>query len=416
MVEILRETVPGLKPRDRIARLLADPPGVAVLAACAVILGLRRAGAVTNPQFWAEDAYFFQRAYVLGWSSFFEPFAGYLHTILRIIAEIAVCVDPSRGPAIFVACAGAATLYVAGRTLSDRCPLPRFAGACAFAVGLVPDTYEVFLNVVNLQWVLAAGLILLLLSRDPVRGSQWAHDLAAAALLGLTGPFSVLLAPLFAWRAWSRRTRASAVLAAIIFACAAVQAYCFWKEPPFPVEEPAAQGVAAGLLLPAVARRIGGSILLGSLMAADTDRIVGTIAGAAILAGVAYMAFRPGTLRRERGLLGFAFAAMLLGALYRTRYTLGQYFEPLSHARYVFLPQLIAIWLLLMTAREKGRAGKAAAALAVLGLLTNIPRYREPAYVDMHWGHYAPHIRAGERVVVPVNPPGWVMPLPARGK
>jgi hypothetical protein len=416
MVEGLADRTRELTARGRIARLLADPPGVAVLALCAVILGLRRAEALTNPQFWAEDAYFFQRAYVLGWSSFFEPFAGYLHTVLRIIAEVAVAIDPSRAPAIFVACAGAATLYVAGRTLSARCPLPRFAGACALAVVLVPDTYEVFLNVVNLQWVLAAGLILLLVSRDPERGRQWAHDLAAAALLGLTGPYSVILAPLFAWRAWRRRTRASAILAAIIFACAAVQLYHFFTEPPVPGGAPADQGVEARLFLPAVARRIGGSILLGSLMAPDTDQYVGTIMGIATLAGVAYMASRPGRFRAERGLLGLAFAAMLLGAFIRTRHTLGEYFLPLAHARYVFIPQLVAIWLLLSTADEKGRAGRAAAALAVMGLLLNVPRYREPAYVDMHWDRYAPRIRAGERVVVPVNPPGWVMPLPARRK
>jgi len=416
MVEVPANQARGLEARGRVARLLADPPKLAVLAACAVILGLRRAGALSNPQFWGEDAYFFQRAYVFGWRSFLEPFAGYLHTILRIIAEVAAAIDPSRAPAIFVACAGAATLYVAARTLSPRCPLPRFAGACALAVVLVPDTFEVFLNVVNLQWVLAAGLVLLLLSRDPERGSQWGHDVAAAALLGLTGPFCVILAPLFAWRAWSRRTRASAVLGAVIFACALVQVYCFCTEPPMPADPAADKRVAAQLFLPAVARRIGGSILLGSLVARDTDQYVGTIMGIATLAGVGYMAFRPGALRAERGLLGLAFAAMLLGAFLRTRYTLHEYFQPLAHARYVFIPQLTAIWLLLMTAGGKGRAARLAGALAALGLLTNIPRYREPAYVDMHWERYAPRIRAGERVVVPVNPPGWVMPLPARRK
>jgi hypothetical protein len=87
-----------VKARGRLARLLAHPPGYAILAVCAVVLALRRAGAVTNPQFWAEDAYFFQRAYVFGWSAFAEPFSGYLHTILRAIAEFTVSVDPAHGP------------------------------------------------------------------------------------------------------------------------------------------------------------------------------------------------------------------------------------------------------------------------------------------------------------------------------
>ena len=289
MVEVPRQAAPALTARGRAARLLADPPELAVLAACAVVLALRRAGALTNPQFWAEDAYFFQRAYVLGWRSFLESFAGYLHTVPRIIAEAAVCIDPSRAPAIFVACAGAATLYVAGRTLSGRCPLPPYAGACALAVVLVPDTFEVFLTVVNLQWVLAAGLILLLVSRDPVRGRQWAHDVAAAALTGLTGPFCVILAPLFAWRAWNRRTRASAILAAVIVACALVQAYFFVTEPRIAAGVPVDPRINAQLFLPAIARRIGGSILMGSLMAPETDLYVGTVMGIATLAGVGYI-------------------------------------------------------------------------------------------------------------------------------
>ena len=37
------------------------------------------------------------------------------------------------------------------------------------------------------------------------------------------------------------------------------------------------------------------------------------------------------------------------------------------------------------TAAGRGRAGRAAAALLVLGLLANTPRDREPAYADMHW-------------------------------
>ena len=166
-----------------MARLAARPPRLLVLAACAAILSLRRAQALTRPQFWAEDAYFFQRAYVLGWSSLVESYAGYLHTVLRLIAEAAVRIDAARGPALFVAASFLLTLYVASRALSERCPLPRLGGAFALALVLVPSTYEVLLNVVNLQWVLAAGLILLLLSRDPAGAGAWTHDLVSAAPL-----------------------------------------------------------------------------------------------------------------------------------------------------------------------------------------------------------------------------------------
>ena len=412
------EGVPGhgeLTARGRLARLAADPPGVAVLALCAAILALRRAQAVTVPQFWAEDGYFFERAYALGWRAFGEPFAGYLHTILRAIAEIAVLVDPSRAPAIFVACSAAVTLYVAGRALSARCPLPKLAGACALAVVLVPDTYEVFLNVVNLQWVIGAGLVLLLISGDPKGPWQWAHDLAAAAAMGLTGPFCIILLPLFAWRAWSRRTRASLALAVTVAACALVQGYLVRTEPPVGPGAPDA-AIAFRLFLPAVGRRIGGSVLMGSLVSPETDQVIGTVAGIATLAGVAYLAFRPGADRKGRILLGLAFLGLLAGSLYRTRHTLDDYFRPLAHARYVFIPQLAAIWLLLWSVGQRGIAGRIAPFLCAWALLTNIPRYREPAYADMRWDRYEAAIREGRPVTVPINPPGWVVPLPARRK
>jgi hypothetical protein len=412
MVEGIGKTGPGLTARGWLARFFGDPPKGAVLAACALVLGLRRAEALTRPQFWAEDAYFFERAYVLGWASLRESYAGYLHTVLRLIAEAAVSIDPARAPAIFVAAAGLLTLYVASRTLSDRCPLPRLGGAFALALVLVPNTYEVLLTVVNLQWVLAAGLLLLLLSRDPVGAGSWVHDLAAAALLGLTGPYSVLLAPLFAWRAWRRRTRASVALAAIIAACALAQLYFLRTEPQ--IVPPKDRQVAGELILPTVGHSIGASILLGRLEPRDPGLAAGTILGLATLAAVGYLAFRPGALREERAWLGVAFGALLFGALLRSRYSLGVYFQPLGNGRYVYLPQLIALWLLLLAAREKGRTGRIAALLAVLALVVNLPRLREPAFPDLHWERYAPQIRAGQRVVVPVNPPGWVMPLPAR--
>jgi hypothetical protein len=415
MVEVLPGRAGALTTRDRIARLFAHPPAQAVLAVAATILAVRRAGAWTNPQFWAEDNLFYERAYSGGWHALFEPMSGYLHLVLRFIAWAAACADPAFAPWIFVAGAAVATLYVVSRALASRCPLPRYAGACALAVMLVPDAREVLLNVVNLQWVLGAGLILLLISRDPEDGLGWAHDLTASAAIGLTGPFCIILAPLFVLRAGIRRTRASLVLAAVVFACAVLQAAFVHGEPVAPADTPG-HLVLGHLFLPMVARRIGGSILLGALLAPETDPYTGTAAGLATLAAVAYLALRPGADRTARLVLGLAFAGLLLSVFYRTRHSLDLFFIPHARARYVFLPQLIAIWLLVSAAAQKGRAGRIAAAVAIWALVVNLPRLREPAYADMHWSRYVPMIRAGEPVTVPTNMPGLEMHLPGRSK
>ncbi|MFZ1054213.1 MAG: hypothetical protein WAN79_00950, partial [Opitutaceae bacterium] len=310
MVEIPEPEPAGLTTGGRATRLLADPPNAAVLFVCAAILGLRRAGAFTNPQFWAEDGYFYERARSVGWHSLFVPYNGYLHLVPRSAAIVAANADPALVPSIFVGFAALFTLYVASRTLSPRCPLPRYAGLAAFAVVLVPDTYEVLLNLVNLQWVLAGGLVLLLVSRDPSGWGPWVHDLAASVALGLTGPFSIVLAPLFLWRAWMRRTRASALLAAAVAACAVAQAYCVHISPPGEPGVPGGWGVSR-LLLPAIGRRIGGSLLLGSLVPGEAAIGIGTVAGLATLAAIGFLALRPGPARRERCVLGIAFVGIL---------------------------------------------------------------------------------------------------------
>jgi hypothetical protein len=413
MVEVIPGQAGTLKARNRFAGLMANPPTAAVLAVGAAVLAFRRAGAWTNPQFWAEDNLFYERAYVEGWHAFWEPISGYLHLVLRAIAWAAACADPALAPWIFVGGAAVATLYVVSRALSARCPLPRYAGACALAVVLVPDAREVLLNVVNLQWVLGAGLILLLISRDPGDGWGWAHDLACAAAIGLTGPFCIILAPLFLLRAARRRTRPSFALAVVILACAVVQAAFVHGEPPASADTPG-HPVLAQLFLPMIARRIGGSLLLGSLLAPVTDLYVGTAVGIATLAAVAFLALRPGAWRIERLALGLAFAGLLLSVFYRTRHSLDLFFIPHARARYVYLPQLLAIWLLVATAAQRGRGARIAAAVGIWALLVNLPRLREPAYADMHWSRYAPMIRAGQPVTVPTNMPGLEMHLPGR--
>ncbi len=402
-----------VKSVSRAHGLLADPPKVAVIAACAAILGLRRAQAWTNPQFWAEDAYFYQQALQLGWRAFLVPLAGYLHTVLRMIAQVSSQVDPTLAPAVFVGGATAVTLYVAGCTMSRRCPLPHFAGFFAFAVVLVPDTHEVLLNLVNLQWVLAIGLVLLLISGDPETRGEWAHDLIAAAAMGLTGPFCILLCPLFILRAWVRRGRPSLVLAAVVAACAGLQGYFVLSAPGIIIDPPGSR-VAFNEILPLVGRRIGGSILMGSLQSPDTDLVLGAIAGVLTLAGLGFLALRPGAFRTERMVLGLIFVVMLASTLCRVRHSLGMFFTPHTRARYVFVPQLIAIWLIILNAVQTGRVARICSILIVWGLLVNIPTYREAAYQDMHWAEYAPKIRQGAAVNAPINPPGWILKVPER--
>ncbi len=63
---------------------------IAVAVAAVGLLALRDTDAFLRPDFWAEDGRAFFRGWnMFGWSSFIEPYAGYLHLIPRIVAAAA---------------------------------------------------------------------------------------------------------------------------------------------------------------------------------------------------------------------------------------------------------------------------------------------------------------------------------------
>ena len=70
-----------------------------------------------------------------------------------------------------------------------------------------------------LQWSLAFFLLIRVLADEP--GPRWIWpDRAAVAIAALTGPFSILFAPLYLWR-----RRRLGVTAWIVVACAVVQLF-----------------------------------------------------------------------------------------------------------------------------------------------------------------------------------------------
>jgi hypothetical protein len=393
------------------------------LVICAAILVARRPAQIRNPQFWAEDGkVFYAEAYTLGPRAFVKTFAGYLHTVQRIVAATSQWTDPAWAPGIFVGATFLLTVYVAARTQSGRFPLNPHVGH-ALAVVLVPDTFEVLLFLVNVQVVTAAGLLLVLVSRDPRRWWQHAHDGAAGLLFGLTGPYSLLFAPLFVWRAIRRRTRASVALAVLVTGCAVTQGILIELHQKGRLADEGAFVMGYGeiqprKLLAVPGMRIAGSLFAGCRVPADYPLPVETVLGIVVLAGVGFLALRKGPARTERVWLGIAFLLVLGAALYRCRLVLPDLCHAVYGNRYFYLPQLIVLWLLLALAAERRRWLSRGAAVVLLWMLAvNIPRLREPGLPDMRWGDYAPFIRAGRAVEIPTNPGGvepWIVRLPAR--
>ena len=407
---------------SRLRNALFHPPLWVTLLVCALILVVRRPAQIRNPQFWAEDGVYYRQAYTLGTRALFEPFGGYLHTVQRIVTAVSQWFDPAWAPAIFTGAAFLLTLYVAARTQSPRFSLNPHVGY-ALAVVLVPDTFEVLLFLTNILRVTAAGLLLVLISRDALRWWQKAHDAAAVVLFGLTGPYSVLFAPLFVWRAWQRRTRASLVLAVLMIVCASTQGVLIGLQQMGKLadEGPAAMGAGDVVPLKILAvpgMRIAGSLLVGSRVPLDYPLPVEIALGIGVLVAVSLLALRKGPTRTERMWLAITFLFLLASTLYRCRFVLPDLCHVVYGNRYFYLPQLIVLWLLTDLALERRRwLSRSVGVLLLWMLVANIPRLREPGLPDMRWADYAPRIRAGEKVEIPTNPGGvepWIVKLPAR--
>lgn len=400
---------PAESPTQRAWRL----PAVWTLLAGAAILWARRPDQIANPQLWAEEGIFFFQARVQGWEAFTLELAGYSQLAPRVLAGIASLVDPAHVPTVFVGGAVLLTLYVMALLLSRRFPLP-FRSGCALALVLAPDASEVLLHAGNIQWILALALTALLVYSDPTSRLQSAHDVTAAALIGLSGPFSIILAPLYLWRWLVRRTSASAVLAVVVAACALLQGVSILRHPQ-QMPTGGTFDIAATAAFPGA--RVLGGMFLGPWQMSGLPVALSIGLTAATLGCVLVFALQKGKLRLPRLLLGMAFAGLLASTIFRCWHSMPALCVPSSATRYVYPLQVLFFWLLCSRLQAGKRRDQIFFGAVVLWVIaTNIPRLQAAPLPDKQWMQYVPQLRRGEEVVVPINPDGWSFPFPARKK
>ncbi|MCQ8240490.1 hypothetical protein [Rhizosaccharibacter radicis] len=217
---------------DRL-RALPRPPLALVFLLAALLVVSRRPGVLLHATFWAEDGWrWYPEAYTMGWSSLFKPWTGYLQTISRLVALAAQPFPLSWAPTLF---AGAAILVQAGVAtfmLSDRlaelCPRWTVRAAFALLYVLLPNSFEVYANLTNVQWHLALLAFLVCVGRPPAGAVGRGFDLLVLVLSGLSGPCCVFVLPVALWRAFMRGDRADLVRFAILLLCVVVQLWCLF--------------------------------------------------------------------------------------------------------------------------------------------------------------------------------------------
>jgi hypothetical protein len=386
-----------------------------LVLACAALLAARKPWALHTPQLWAEDgSIFLVQDEQMGVHAWIEPYNGYLHLLPRLIAWTArQAADPAWWPAIYNGLAFALSVALFARLASRRVALPAKAGL-VLALALVVGSGEVLINVTNLQWLTAFFLIGQLFLQPPAGIAARLTDLAVLGIVGLNGPFALLLLPAFAWRAWRGRNPDTTLALAVVGVCAGTQAWFLAHTGGLTLHEVTGPFQPVGLLATTGSRLVIWP-LLGPAGVRGLPTWLHAAAAGLVISWLVARALRAHREHPERTVVALLFCLVAAASAYRARIDTWNHTDMANGDRYFYLPRVLLTWLLIWECQAPARtiAWIARAACAV-GLAAHAPHFILPAPPDYQWRAHCDPIRHGAPANIHTLPEGWWIEYPGR--
>jgi hypothetical protein len=340
---------------------ISYPSVVAVSAACLLLLrGIPRlrVGALH-----LEDGQiYFSQAHNMGLAAILQTDRRYLVPFYRITAALLDLFPVTAAPVLYPLAALLVQVAMLTPALSARLEwiIPgRMLRAVLFALlCLMPGLWESLAIVTHSGNWPAICLLLLMLSDDPRSRAARVGELAAVAVMGLTGVQMVIFAPWFAWRWWRTRSRHSLAVLAVAVAQALVGGVVLLLSGSSP------RGQGNLLALPRVwVERIGGTWLFGySDLLNSPSRMVWL--GVALAWCIGSVVITVVALRRTAVVLWLLFLAWLAAPVLAYGYMP----PPRSFGRHFVIPIAIVIVLLVATIGAIGARRWAIAAVVCIAL------------------------------------------------
>jgi hypothetical protein len=390
-----------------------------------LIVVSRRPDAILVPQFWAEDGYlFYAQAHHLGWKSLLIYEVGYLQSLAKLTALLSLLLPLSDAPLFLNAMAISIQILPALFFLSRRFEgcVPdlksRLLFSCLYLA--LPYTFEVHANITNAQWRWAVLAFLVIIAKPAPHAGWKAFDVVVLSVCGLSGPFCVLLLPVLLARIFLQGQRENLSLLIVLgFFCLIQGSGMIFFAPK--TRSPAPLGASVELLLQIVSSQVFLGSCLGEkgLLWIQEQNFPFGLFFLAFLYGLSVIALALAEGPSELRLLWLFAFLILAGALAKPMASLEMpqwqaLALPGTGCRYWFLPGLAFAISLCRVASLKNRKRFLAApglALLLLGMVWN---WRLPAFQDMDFEFQAVLFNiapAGEKVRIPLNPPGWSMEL-----
>ncbi|MDJ0414394.1 hypothetical protein [Rhodococcus opacus] len=249
-------------PVSRVARTRLIFWGLVALGCSAYVArGVLR---LRDLSIWAEDGReFLAGAHNLGIESFAVPYAGYLHTLPRLVAFVLSPAPLVAAPALYAAAAIGIYLALIGQVLAPRMawliPSAVMRSATFALLCLLPHMDEVYGNICNLVTVAGVGLFLMVMSGDPQSQIGRIAEVPGAFVLSLGGAIGPFFAPFFFYR-WWRNSRSVQSLCVAVSASVAsmIQAAVFLNS-----TRSTSQSGLLRVFAKATIERVGGGWLYG---------------------------------------------------------------------------------------------------------------------------------------------------------
>jgi hypothetical protein len=382
---------------------------------------------ILHPGLWAEDGtVFFQSAYNLGWHApLTHTYAGYLQTFTRLVADIGLLVPLNGLPLFFVAVAVVGQVLPAVLVSSSRfakvVPDYRVRLLLAAVYLIVPNSSEINVNLVDVQWHLAVLAVLVVLAA-PAVGVWWVFDIATMVLSCLTGPFvlSLLLIVIIVY--YRRRQRWTLVLGGIAAVASAIQIVELLTAPR---GAHAPLGITASRLAEILGDRIIGNTVLGTATSTSSSftshlmvfSILFVICAAAI---VGFAMWRgPFELTMFNLWAGLSLAGALASPLVSLHGSQWQALIGDPGSRYWFFPSLAFLADVIWLAGQRGTVRRWAAAGAILVLVAVAAfgvreDFRYPTVAAPNWQAQVrvfDRLPSGKSYAFRLRPRGWTMTL-----
>ncbi|MCX6952051.1 MAG: hypothetical protein NTV51_07775 [Verrucomicrobia bacterium] len=385
-----------------------------IVVFAAVAFALRKPWALHTPQLYAEDAcIFLVQQEQFGFRAVLEPYMGYLHTLPRLIAWFAAATaDPAWWPAVYSGSSFAITIALFFRIASPRFDVPG-KPVLLLAFAFAAHTGEVPLNITNLQWISAFFMLIQPLLSAPTRLVDRVADFTILLLVGLTGPFSVILLPVYVWAWWRDRRLATFLPLLLVAACAAIQLHFIVQAGP----NSAAPGEPFHPLqfFSVIGSRLFIWSFLGPALLAPLSNVVRAVVAVTAFVGLGFWALRDQPRRSQHVLLFLGFFLISAACFFRTRHDTWGTDNLADGDRYFYISRVLLFWFLAWacTSVRRGVAWTATA-LVIVGFAVHLPAFRYAAPPDFHWADHCDPIRRGVPAKIPILPAGWDVDYPGR--